>query len=1752
MGNQLLKTLGCLDIVGSFGYNIGEQNATVVNKNCKRPRLGKVGLAEADQTNRLLDKWRPSDVRQLIRAYKSSIRRSGSFGESMDLSAFQHAFTELEDMPVGLAESAFRLFDKQQTGKIDFREFCTAVAICCLSTPNEQINFVFDLFDSNRNDNLSKLDVDMLLKTCLNSLRFLSQVEGKERVQSINGDKDLSADKATNLEKEGEGESWAEEAKAKLFPGSSSLVTRDNFVAWASKSLDILAILDVFRIFPTKMGQFINSSKILNNWEGLAEGDEVYVVSVTWWEEWCDYIGLTVQYESEAKRSSRYVNRSKTLACSTSENKWDQASSQVAKSDVASPNLHEALSTVTPDDDATRNLSDQSPMSTSQLESKSPAPSTHAFSESSDSHIRVESVQVDTGASTPPLMRQLSMHKYGDRPGPIDNSDLCGDVAGSIKVNLKEGHGYVLVPPKLWELLYKWYGVHGDKENQGIAQTIFKRKVIRCGSAHVLDASDADTSDKDHGIKNIDSSTLSLATQFYIPPSREVGVRVEIHPLMIRFCVMDARTGRPACKSKLLAEMSETFSAAVSITALKSQMINLLRIGIEEEESSSKKIIIPQQLHSRLWVKSKREEWRLLLPHDEGISSRENQDGHNTDSPEVGKMDAVLTAEDVDLTSGDFVMVEYTFVKEGENVIWPRDQVELRKTTFRDFEINSPVDALDRENKWYSGTVKEIVRDRDTREPVEILIKFDKFPNPKYDEWYSPDSKNLAPVYTHTLPPDDITYATTNRGGQQEQSHQSGRSTLASRAPVRGAVGLINLGNTCYMASTIQSLSHTPLLRSYFTSGKYDTELNLQNKEGTGGYLTQALADLIRRLWSNQEETAVRAIAPRPFKRALGQFRPQFQGYDQQDAHEFLITILSAVHEDTNRCDPEDNVNTETRKKNRSKTKSTKSTKIMVTSNKISTSPLRQDDPDKHKGIVVAPPDVQSIMASELALGDDETTLSKDLVGFHVPDDTLTAGVTSQKQERAREMDLEESPQRSRSRSNSTTLDLALASIDAWKKHKEKSHSIIVDLFHGQSCRSNICEECGHRISRFEPFPCLSINLRVQFAHKITVIRLPPVLIVSKKAPDESEQEYLKRQNKVNEEHEKSLKSFQRIVQYGVLTPQVGLVGDLKLSLSEKCGIKANRLSIAAGDRENLQFIGDANQLRTIGEDQMLFAFELPRYFEDIAGHPISEARNPRAKTKKPIHEAGNNQEKSLDTNDKKKLSLCLCSCRQPVHVDPLESERYDEDGEFNTNTSEEDSRLDEKDEKASGENAVRFLLDERLDACDFEGNWYPGTIVEVQLEGQSPEDGSRLQNPDGTDKNVPQTQSSINDDVLAAYSSKPNPRRTGRVMVSFDGFADKYNEWFDIGERTRVLPLHSRTVPRPQTLKAAILLHRFRIEKVSSKGVESGAPGNSVHEQNTLSMSQNYENSSTQSTPEYRYFGMPRQVWFGSQLSSREVYKVVEYHISHLVKSESMSTNKPPFQLMILKRQNDGAYGTPRLLAKTSAPPILKNTEILVAEWESSDVFNHEFDVSIEDESVAEALGQRGSEQKRNDERLTLEHCLGEYGNVETLSEDYKCDKCKAKGTTKTKVDIWRLPDILVIHMKRFVYTMYVRGKLNNLVHYPVHGLDMSPFLSAEARQGLQEMKAANELNMHVPSGDNAQSDHVYDLYATVHHVGTMNGGHYVSTCRVEGEGDNWYQFNDRNVTPIDEKQLVSQTGYILFYKRRELSSANVINLSL
>ena len=59
-----------------------------------------------------------------------------------------------------------------------------------------------------------------------------------------------------------------------------------------------------------------------------------------------------------------------------------------------------------------------------------------------------------------------------------------------------------------------------------------------------------------------------------------------------------------------------------------------------------------------------------------------------------------------------------------------------------------------------------------------------------------------------------------------------------------------------------------------------------------------------------------------------------------------------------------------------------------------------------------------------------------------------------------------------------------------------------------------------------------------------------------------------------------------------------------------------------------------------------------------------------------------------------------------------------------------------------------------------------------------------------------------------------------------------------------------------------------------------------------------------------------------------------------------------------------------------------------------------------------------------------------------------------------------------------------------------------------------------------------------IYDLFAITNHYGDLSGGHYTSFCRNNGI---WYEFDDSKVKRIkDEKQLISNSAYILFYKKR------------
>ncbi|GMF57493.1 unnamed protein product [Phytophthora fragariaefolia] len=74
----------------------------------------------------------------------------------------------------------------------------------------------------------------------------------------------------------------------------------------------------------------------------------------------------------------------------------------------------------------------------------------------------------------------------------------------------------------------------------------------------------------------------------------------------------------------------------------------------------------------------------------------------------------------------------------------------------------------------------------------------------------------------------------------------------------------------------------------------------------------------------------------------------------------------------------------------------------------------------------------------------------------------------------------------------------------------------------------------------------------------------------------------------------------------------------------------------------------------------------------------------------------------------------------------------------------------------------------------------------------------------------------------------------------------------------------------------------------------------------------------------------------------------------------------------------------------------------------------------------------------------VPLRHCLDAFTTEEKINEGY-CSSCRQHQEMTKKLEIWRLPPVMVVHLKRFQYTQTYRRKLGSLVEFPIHDLDLS-----------------------------------------------------------------------------------------------------------
>ncbi|KAL6534873.1 hypothetical protein OROGR_013548 [Orobanche gracilis] len=145
-----------------------------------------------------------------------------------------------------------------------------------------------------------------------------------------------------------------------------------------------------------------------------------------------------------------------------------------------------------------------------------------------------------------------------------------------------------------------------------------------------------------------------------------------------------------------------------------------------------------------------------------------------------------------------------------------------------------------------------------------------------------------------------------------------------------------------------------------------------------------------------------------------------------------------------------------------------------------------------------------------------------------------------------------------------------------------------------------------------------------------------------------------------------------------------------------------------------------------------------------------------------------------------------------------------------------------------------------------------------------------------------------------------------------------------------------------------------------------------------------------------------------------------------------------------------------------------------------------------------------------------SLLKALAHFTAKEQLDEgtkQYQCQQCRQKVKALKQLTIHKAPHVLTVHLKRFSSDTPGRKIDKKISFGPT--LDLKPFVTGYYDGGLN-----------------------YTLYGVLVHAGwSTHSGHYY--CFVRTSSGMWYSLDDNQVFQVNERRVLEQKAYMLFYVR-------------
>lgn len=165
----------------------------------------------------------------------------------------------------------------------------------------------------------------------------------------------------------------------------------------------------------------------------------------------------------------------------------------------------------------------------------------------------------------------------------------------------------------------------------------------------------------------------------------------------------------------------------------------------------------------------------------------------------------------------------------------------------------------------------------------------------------------------------------------------------------------------------------------------------------------------------------------------------------------------------------------------------------------------------------------------------------------------------------------------------------------------------------------------------------------------------------------------------------------------------------------------------------------------------------------------------------------------------------------------------------------------------------------------------------------------------------------------------------------------------------------------------------------------------------------------------------------------------------------------------------------------------------------------------------------------------VSIDDCFRLFASEEVLSaeDQWYCSTCKTHVQASKKIELWSLPEVLIIHLKRFQYARGFRNKIESTVAFPSRPddlLDVAQYLP-DAAVAASEGKSLR-----------------YKLFGVSNHTGSLYSGHYTAFASVWSDtnsptqrrkDDQWFNFNDSFVSEMNSPPNPDPSAYLLFYHR-------------